>query len=91
MGVPIVTKPGASEASRHTTSFLVGAGLIDSITSSVGEYVSTAVRLGADTKRRTHLRQQLRPLLLSSPVCDAEKYGHMLSDLIRQAWKEWCG
>ncbi|MBV8335651.1 MAG: tetratricopeptide repeat protein, partial [Alphaproteobacteria bacterium] len=57
--LPIVTVTGALMRGRHTAAILRMMGVTDTITATVDEYVSTAVRLGHDEPWRTVLRKKI--------------------------------
>ena len=56
MGVPVVTCPGETFASRHSLSHLSNVGLTETIAGSVDEYVELAVSLAGDLPRLAALR-----------------------------------
>lgn len=91
MGVPVVTLPQQTEASRHTASFLTALGMVEGIAHNDQHYKEIAVSLAQDEERRAYLRQNLREDFLNSAACDAEGCGRHLSAFIRSAWREWCG
>ena len=84
MGVPVVTFPGQSLASRHSTSYLANAGCEAFIAADLQAYIDLATswagRLPALAEVRRGLRQQLR----ESPVCDARRFAHDLLAVLKQ-------
>ncbi len=74
MGVPVITCPGETFASRHTLGFLATAGLEDTIAPDLERYVDLAVALATDPVRLTVWRAGLRSRLLASPLCDADRF-----------------
>ena len=56
MGVPVVTWPGETFASRHALSYLSTVGMTETIAGSRDEYVEIAVRLAADLPRLAAIR-----------------------------------
>ncbi|WP_428541979.1 tetratricopeptide repeat protein [Rhodopila sp.] len=90
MGVPTITLPGQTFASRHSTSHLSNAGLPDWITGSVDEYIAMAVSRAADLTALATLRAGLRQQLRQSPLCDAPRFGRSLGAALRRAWQAWC-
>jgi glycosyltransferase involved in cell wall biosynthesis len=90
MGVPVVTRVGATEASRSGASILADLGLDGLVAASDDEYVRIAVSLAADPQRLGELRQGLRPQLERSPLTDAQRFTAQLESLYRQAWQAWC-
>jgi protein O-GlcNAc transferase len=90
MGVPVVTLRGDRHAGRVGASLLTQIGLMDLITSSVDEYVETAVALARDPARLAALRQSLRPRMASSPLCDSRAFARKMEAAFRAMWQRWC-
>jgi predicted O-linked N-acetylglucosamine transferase (SPINDLY family) len=90
MGVPVVTFPGATFASRHSFSHLSNVGLTESIAGDRADYVERAVRLAGDLDRLHELRGTLRSQMAGSPLCDAPRFARHLATLLRGAWRRWC-
>lgn len=82
MGVPVVTWPGETFASRHSLSFLSNIGLTETIAGSREEYVAIATGLAADLPRLALLRESLRPRMAASPLCDGKRLARDLMTLI---------
>ena len=74
MGVPVVTYPGESFASRHSFGFLTTVGLTDSIAQDQDQYVERALTLATDWGRLAAWRAELRQRLLASPLCDQDRF-----------------
>lgn len=90
MGVPTVTLPGESFASRHTLSHQCNAGLDGWAAGSVEDYVDLAVRKAADLDVLAALRAGLRARVAASPLCDGPRFGRSLGAALRGAWRRWC-
>jgi predicted O-linked N-acetylglucosamine transferase (SPINDLY family) len=90
MGVPVITCPGETFASRHSLSHLWNAGLRETIAASTEEYVELAVSLAGDLPGLARLRAGLRPRLAASPLCDGERFAGNLMQVLRGAWRQWC-
>ena len=90
MGVPTITLPGETFASRHSASHLSNAGLSDWVTGCVQEYIEMAVTRAADLPALTALRAGLRQSVRRSPLCDAPRFGRNLGTALRRVWTEWC-
>lgn len=90
MGVPVITLPSDTEASRHSASFLNAVGLRDTITMNESDYIQTAASLASNPERRRRLRRDLRTMVLSSPMCDPMRFGEELRRLLRGAWHDYC-
>jgi len=74
MGVPVVTWPGETFASRHSLSFLSTAGVPQCIARDQDDYVRRAVELAGDVSRLADWRRGLRDQVLASPLCDARRF-----------------
>ena len=90
MGVPTVTLPGETFASRHSASHLSNAGLGDWVAGSVDEYVEMAVARASDIAALAALREGLRDRVRRSPLCDAPRFGRNLGAALRRTWQVWC-
>jgi predicted O-linked N-acetylglucosamine transferase (SPINDLY family) len=87
MGVPVVTMPGESFASRHSASHLSNVGLPEWIASDVDTYVEIAAARAGDVPGLRRLRAELRPRMRGSPLCDAPRFARNLAAALRQAWR----
>jgi protein O-GlcNAc transferase len=91
MGVPVVTCPGETFASRHSLSHLSNVGLTETIARDLDEYVELAVALASDLPRLATLRAGLRERMAASPLCDGERFAKNLMVLLREVWRDWIG
>ena len=90
MGVPVVTMPGATFASRHSQSHLSTMGLMDLIAEDQDEYVKIAVDLASNVERLSNLRSRLRPMMAASPSCDGKLFADNFENQLRDVWRTWC-
>jgi len=91
MGVPVVTLAGHSVVARQSTALLANLGLADELAApDEAGYILAAVSLAQRAERRQALRQQLRPLLAASPVCQGEAFTRDLERLYRRMWVAHC-
>ena len=90
MGVPVVTCPGETFASRHSLSHLSNVGLTETVAADAREYVELAVRLAGDLPHLAALRAGLRDRMARSPLCDGERFAGHLSRQLRDVWRQWC-
>ncbi len=88
MGVPVVTMPGESFASRHSTSHLSNVGLPEWVAADVDGYVAIAVARAGDVPALRRLRAELRPRMRASPLCDAPRFAANLAAALRLAWRQ---
>ena len=91
MGVPVVTIAGNSVVSRQTVSALANIGLADELAfPDVEAYIQGAVALANNRVRLGELRQQIRPRMAASPLCQPERFARDLETLYRRMWEAWC-
>ena len=82
MGVPVLTLPGETFASRHSTSFLATLGLGQFIAESSAAYLERAAHIGGE--ELAQLRCELRGRMAASPLCDGHHFARdLLSRLSR--------
>lgn len=86
MGVPVVTLPGETFASRHSLSILHALGLGGLAAADAGDFVGRAAMLAADAGRRLLLRRELRPRMAASPLCDGRRFAADLLAALRREW-----
>ena len=89
MGVPVVTCPGETFASRHGLAHLSAAGVTETIAGDLEQYVELAVGLAGDLDRLSALRAGLRARVASSPLCDGKRFARHLSRILREVWRRW--
>ncbi|MBU6496900.1 MAG: hypothetical protein KGQ40_00085 [Rhodospirillales bacterium] len=90
MGVPTVTFPGETFASRHSFSHLSNVGLADWIARDRESYCELACHHAADVRKLAELRAVMRARVEASPLCDAPRFGRNLGAALRHAWSDWC-
>lgn len=91
MGVPVITCPGETFASRHSMSHMMNAGLTETIARDWKEYVEIAVSLATDLTKLATLRSGLRELMANSTLCNDREFSKDLISIFRQVWHRWCG
>jgi predicted O-linked N-acetylglucosamine transferase (SPINDLY family) len=84
MGVPVVTCPFETFASRHSLSHLSTVGLTETIARDLDEYVELAVSLAGELPRLTALRADLRERMAASPLCDGKRFAGNLVTILRE-------
>jgi protein O-GlcNAc transferase len=72
-GVPVLTSPGETFASRVAASLVSAAGLHELVAATPADYVDCAVALANDSVRTRALRQRLRDGLASTPFFDTPR------------------
>ncbi len=87
MGVPVITSPLETFASRHSFSHLSNVGLTEMIAHDLHEYVELAVALAGDLPQLAALRAGLRKRMAASPLCDGERFATNLTAVLYDAWQ----
>ena len=90
MGVPVITLAGDFFAARHSVSHLSNVGLTDCVTESPEQYIDRAVAMSSDLEALAARRARLREQMLTSPLCDAKRFGRNLGAALRYAWQDYC-
>lgn len=85
-GVPLITWPGDTFASRVAASLLCAAGLPELVCTSATAYRELAIALGRDRPRLAALRQRLLDTRLQVPLFDSVRFTRDLESLYRQMW-----
>jgi predicted O-linked N-acetylglucosamine transferase (SPINDLY family) len=90
MGVPVVTLPGPTFASRHGLSYLSSIGLAEELAArDVDDYAARAAMLAQDLRRLAELRAGLRDRMVRSPLCQGDRLADELLAALRVAWRAW--
>jgi len=90
MGVPVITCPGETFASRHSLSHMSNIGLTETVARDLSHYVELAAQWASDLPRLAHLRAELRGRMARSPLCDGPHSAANLMHLLRTVWRQWC-
>jgi len=90
MGVPVITLTGTAYHSRVGISLLSNVGLPELVAKTSEEYISIAVNLAKDLKKLESLREDIRKMMMDSPLCDAKKFTRNLEQCYRTMWETWC-
>jgi len=88
MGVPVVTLAGPSYHQRISHALLSHVGLHELSTNSVDEFVQRSVDLAGDIESLRFLRQNLRPTLQQSYLCDGPRYAKHFCDVMENVARE---
>jgi len=91
MGVPVVTCPGETFASRHGLAHLSAAGMTETVARDLDHYVELAVGLASDLPGLGALRAGLRERVAASALCDGPRFAGHLMTLLRGVWRQWVG
>lgn len=90
MGVPVVTYPGRSFASRHSASHVSNAGFPQLVAQSWQQYVDIATMLANDIDLLAQLRSEMRDIFLNSAVCDSKAFSRDLRLALLSVWHRHC-
>jgi predicted O-linked N-acetylglucosamine transferase (SPINDLY family) len=74
MGVPVVTLPGDTFASRHSLSHLHNAGVGDTVAGDEEDYRRIAAALVSDAEALAKRRASMRSTIAASPLCDLDAF-----------------
>jgi predicted O-linked N-acetylglucosamine transferase (SPINDLY family) len=88
MGVPVLTYPGRTFASRVCASLVHAAGLGNFVCDSEASYIARAVALGRDRTQVDTLKQQLLATRASSTLFDTPRLVRELEALFGVMWTE---
>lgn len=91
MGVPVLTVPGRSFASRICASLVTAAGLGDLVCSDADGYVARAVALGRDRAALAELKRRLASGRDTCLLFDTPNLVSRLEALYRGMWDEFAG
>ena len=90
MGVPVVSRGGATAVSRAGLSLMTSLGLPELVAENPAQFVRLAVELAQDRKRLVKLRAGLRQRLTQSPLMDAAQFSRTIERAYRTMWQGWC-
>ncbi|MFM2056526.1 MAG: hypothetical protein RLY71_911 [Pseudomonadota bacterium] len=83
-GVPVLTRPGRTFASRVSASLLHTLGLDELICTDPDDYVACGIALGRDAGARTALRARLAEAIRTSPLFDGARFAADFTALIER-------
>ena len=89
MGVPVVSYYTERHSTRFTYSLLANIGLSDLASTSLSDYVETAVALAGNLDLLDALHRELRDRMKVSPVMDQERYIREMEECYRAIWNAW--
>lgn len=89
-GVPVLTLPGRTSASRSSVSLLTALDLAEFVAEDEARYLALAQAWSQDRDRLAALREVLRERLRHSPIMDGARFTRALETLYREAWRAYC-
>jgi protein O-GlcNAc transferase len=87
MGVPVLTLPGASAASRQTLGFLRAIGRPEWAASNVEEFVRMAMTMAGNRQKLAEYRAGQRARMAGSALCAPERFTQDLEETYRTLWR----
>ncbi len=90
MGVPVISLAGNRHSSRMGASILSNLGLNNCIANSEATFIAAATALSQDIQQLQNLRQELRPRMQASKLCNGEEFTQLLEQQYRHMWQQWC-
>jgi predicted O-linked N-acetylglucosamine transferase (SPINDLY family) len=89
MGVPVVTFPGRTFASRVCSSLVTAAGIGELVRADLDEYVACAIELGHDPERLGELKRRLLDSRSRGMLFDTPRLVRELEDGFRSMWRDF--
>ncbi|CAK9291764.1 unnamed protein product [Gordionus sp. m RMFG-2023] len=86
-GVPMVTLPCETLASRVASSQLYALGCPELVASSKEEYENIAIKLGSDREYLKAMRAKVWKLRTSSSLFDSQRYALDMEKLFKKMWE----
>jgi predicted O-linked N-acetylglucosamine transferase (SPINDLY family) len=88
-GVPIVTRPGETFASRVAGALLTAAGAPELVAGSVAEYEALAIGLARDPARLGALRAKLERTRAGAALFDTPRFVSSLETAYQRMWERF--
>lgn len=89
-GVPVLTLPGDSFASRVAASVLAAVGLEGLAMGSIADYEAALVTMAQDPEVLAGLRAHLVDNRMQLPLFDTPGYTQRFEALLGTVWRQWC-
>jgi len=89
MGVPVITLRGDRHSGRMVSSVLSMAGLDEFICETPRQYINTVCKLASDINHLQEIRKTIRGKMLTSRLCDSEKFCLEISNILITVFKNW--
>lgn len=90
MGVPVVSRVGATHASRQGRTLLEAVGLGHLAQESDDGFIAACVVLANDRPALTQLRAGMRERLRASPLLDGARFARDMETAYREMWRSSC-
>ncbi|MBC2595044.1 tetratricopeptide repeat protein [Ruficoccus amylovorans] len=90
MGVPVLTLPGRTHASRVSASLMHRVGLDGWVARDEEHFIEIGALAAQNPEALAQLRQDLRARFLASPLSDGASMARDLEFAYRRMWRRWC-
>jgi protein O-GlcNAc transferase len=90
MGIPTITLKGQSHCQNVGVSLLTQLGLEELIANSEEEFINIAVNLATNIPKLAQIRDNMRPRMLQSPLCDDASFIKHYEKTLRGLWLTHC-
>ena len=90
MGVPVVSRAGATHAARVGLSLLSNLDLAELVAESAEGFVAIASGLAGDLDRLEGLRAGMRERMTAAPIANGAGLARAIEDAYRVMWRRWC-
>jgi protein O-GlcNAc transferase len=90
MGVPVISRTGATAAGRAGLSILSNLGLQKWVAEDDEGFMRIATELGGDFDGRSEIRRTLRDRMRRSPLMDGRRFARNVEVAYRQMWGNYC-
>ena len=88
-GVPVLTRPGETFASRVAASMLAAVGMPELVVADLASYESLAIELANDPVRLKGLRRQLAERRTTFPLFDTPRFTRNLERAFDRMWRRY--
>ena len=88
MGVPVISLYGSRHGTRFGYSMLQNAGIGELAAAAPEEYINKAVGLAQDENLVSLLHENLRHMVMVSPLMDTAEYVRQMEKLYENIWQE---
>jgi len=89
MGVPVITIPNKSHASRVGADILTVVGCPELIAKTQEEYRNKAIALAKDWSQLSHYNKNLRNYMLNSSLMDGKAFATKFTQMLKGCWETW--
>lgn len=88
-GIPVITLPGKTLASRVAASQLTTLGCTDTIAENEEDYVKKAIQLGSDKILLESIKLKIWSLKTESKLFDCKSYTEELENIYQDMWRNF--